>query len=100
MKILVYTTAVNNPNRAIEDTSMIDLTYKSWEYWCKKNNCDFHIIDKPKLNNCKTLTICNSKECIPENIFDNLLSSVEITIDKKNKKSKVKATRKKNKMKR
>ena len=51
MKILVYTTAVNSLNRAIKDTSMIDLTYKSWVYWCKKNNCDFHIIDEPKLNN-------------------------------------------------
>ena len=58
------------------------------------------MIDKPKLNNCKTLTICNSKESIPENIYDKLLTSVEITVDKKDKKSKVKSTRKKNKMKR
>ena len=58
------------------------------------------MISKPQNNNCKILNICNSKECIPENIYDELFSLVEIKKETKPKKSNVKSTRKKNKRKR
>tara|TARA_Y100000593_G_C4271648_1_gene317697 strand:- start:68 stop:790 length:723 start_codon:yes stop_codon:yes gene_type:complete len=39
MKNIVYIVAIN---WKLQETSI-----KGWEYWCKKNDCDFYVIDEP-----------------------------------------------------
>ena len=61
------------------------------------------IINNPKLDSCKTVTICDSKQCLSQDIYDKLVTLVEIKKDKKDKKDKKnknQLTKKKNKMKR
>ena len=47
MRTLIYTTAVNTSNRAINDTDIFDITRQSWEHYCRRHNIDFFVIDKP-----------------------------------------------------
>ena len=39
MKNIVYIVAIN--------WDLQGPAIKSWEYWCKKNNCDFYVVDEP-----------------------------------------------------
>jgi hypothetical protein len=54
------------------------------------------IINKPKINNCKTFTICDTNKCLDDNIHDKLVSLVELKKQDKPKK-KDKPTKKKKK---
>lgn len=51
MRTLIYTTAINTSNRAINDTDIFDITRQSWEHYCNRHNIDFFVIDKPMLEN-------------------------------------------------
>tara|TARA_Y100000361_G_scaffold57131_1_gene49939 strand:+ start:1186 stop:1941 length:756 start_codon:yes stop_codon:yes gene_type:complete len=48
MKTLIYTTAVNTKDRAIDDLDIFDTTKISWEHYCKRHNIDFYVIDEPQ----------------------------------------------------
>lgn len=58
------------------------------------------IINNPKLDSCKNVTISVSKQCLSQDIYDKLVTLVEIKKDKKNKKNNNQLTKKKNKTKR
>jgi len=47
MRTLIYTTAVNNSNRVINDSDIFDITKKSWKHYCKRHDIDFYVIDTP-----------------------------------------------------
>tara|TARA_Y100001937_G_C7122788_1_gene333468 strand:- start:258 stop:989 length:732 start_codon:yes stop_codon:yes gene_type:complete len=51
MKTLIYTTAVNTNDRAINDTDIFDTVKQSWEHYCKRHEIDFYVIDEPQLEN-------------------------------------------------
>jgi lipopolysaccharide biosynthesis glycosyltransferase len=51
MRTLIYTTAVNNNERVINDSDIFDITKQSWEHYCDRHNIDFYVIDKPQLEN-------------------------------------------------
>ena len=63
MKNIVYIVAIN--------WDLQGPAIKSWEYWCKKNNCDFYVIDE-------SITWLNSKSL---NKFSNK-SVLSLKIDK------------------
>ena len=48
MKTLIYTTAVNTEDRAINDIDIFNITKISWEHYCKRHNIDFYVIDEPQ----------------------------------------------------
>lgn len=50
-KTLIYTTAINTNNRAVNDTDIFNVTRQSWEHYCNNHNIDFYVIDKPQLKN-------------------------------------------------
>ena len=51
MKTLIYTTAVNTNDRAINDTDIFDVTRQSWEHYCSRHGIDFYVIDEPQIEN-------------------------------------------------
>ena len=54
MKTLIYTTAVNTNDRAINDMDIFDIVKQSWEHYCKRHEIDFYVIDEPQLENIMT----------------------------------------------
>jgi lipopolysaccharide biosynthesis glycosyltransferase len=48
MRTLIYTTAVNTEDRAINDIDIFNITKISWEHYCKRHNIDFYVIDEPQ----------------------------------------------------
>ncbi len=48
MKTLIYTTAINTTDRAIDDLDISSVTKLSWEHYCKRHDIDFYVIDKPQ----------------------------------------------------
>lgn len=45
MSRLIYTTALDTKDRAINDTELFQYTRPSWESYCKRHNCEFYVID-------------------------------------------------------
>ena len=46
MKKLIYTTAVNTIDRAIDDVDIFNTTKLSWEHYCDRHDIDFYVIDE------------------------------------------------------
>ena len=46
MKTLIYTTAVDTENRAINDSEIFNITKQSWKHYCNQHDIDFYVINK------------------------------------------------------
>jgi hypothetical protein len=44
-KNLIYIININNPESKINHQEYSQYCIKSWEYWCKKNNTDLHVVE-------------------------------------------------------
>jgi len=47
-KNLVYMVAINHNKSSYEHSNFAQYSIKSWEYWCKKNDVDLHIVTEHK----------------------------------------------------
>ena len=45
-KNLIYMVSINHPTSVYKNTDYSQYSIKTWEYWCKKNDVDFIVIDK------------------------------------------------------
>lgn len=43
-KNLIYIVSISDPNAKVDHSKYSKLCIKSWEYWCKKNKVDLHIV--------------------------------------------------------
>lgn len=48
-KNLIFIIAINDPNRQIQNQDYAQYSLKTWEYWCKKNNCDLKVLTEDRL---------------------------------------------------
>jgi len=48
-KNLIFIIAINDPNRVIQNQDYAQYSLKTWEYWCKKNNCDLKVLTEDEV---------------------------------------------------
>jgi len=67
----IYMVAIDHDNSNFKHSNFSEYSIKSWEYWCKKNNVDFHVITEhnkdygyPIWNKLDVVDVCDKYEYV------------------------------------